>query len=52
MLIQYEFQRFSALTVNYMFMQDGASTHFSIQFRNYLDQERPNNWTGGGVPDN
>ena len=50
MLIQYVFPRFSELREDYVFMQYGASPHYSISVRNYLDQKRPNNWIRIGGP--
>ena len=50
MLIQYAFPRFSSLREDYIFMQDGASPHYAIPVRNYLNRKRPNNWIGRGGP--
>ena len=48
MLIRYAFPRFSELGKDHIFMQDGASTHYSIPVRNYLNRKRPNNQIGSG----
>ena len=33
-------------------MQDGASPHYAIPARSYLNNKRPNNWIGRVVPVN
>ena len=50
MLSTYAFPRFQRLDDDYIFMQDGASPHFSLTVRNYLNRKRPNNWIGRGGP--
>lgn len=49
MLIRYAFPRFSELREDYIFMQHGASRHYAVPVRNYLNQKRPNklDWQGG-----
>lgn len=50
MLINYAFPRFERNLSDYIFMQDGASPHFSTRVRAYLNWKKPNYWIGRGGP--
>ena len=48
MRIHYALPRFTALRDDHIFHQEGAPAHYSHRVRRYLDNNRPENWSGRG----
>jgi len=50
MLQYYLFLKLANYSSNMIFQQDGASLHYEIPARQYLDNKLPNMWMGRGGP--